>query len=330
MTTPLLPRLASPPPPADVTLIQLAYVAAIDTHRHFARAAEACGVTQPTLSMQLAKLEAALGVTLFDRRRSPVVPTDIGHALIEQARIVLREAHRLREISHARGGLVEGELRLGVIPTVAPYLLPAVLHRLARQHPRLTLIIEERLTDDIVQGLRRDVLDAGIVATPVEDTGMAERTLFVEPFIGYVSAGHRLATAPTIRTSDLSLDDLWLLAEGHCFREQAIQLCGQRTSRGRSAAAPATPTAALSVRFESGNLETLKRLVEQGEGMTLLPMLAALDLQTASERRRLRPFSGRPPAREIRLVRRRDYLKQHLVEAVVGAVMESLPEQLRA
>jgi LysR family hydrogen peroxide-inducible transcriptional activator len=305
-------------------------VAAIDTHRHFARAAAACGVTQPTLSMQLAKLEAALGVVLFDRRRSPVVPTDIGHALIEQARIVLRETNRLREISHARGGLVEGELRLGVIPTVAPYLLPSVVHRLAREHPRLTLVIEERLTDDIVQGLRRDVLDAGIVATAVDDAGMAERTLFTEPFIGYVSGGHRLASSPTLRASDLSLEDLWLLAEGHCFREQAIQLCRQRTVRGRGAAPHGPVAAPLCARFESGNLETLKRLVEQGEGMTLLPMLAALDLQRASERRRLRPFSGSPPVREIRLVRRRDYLKQHLVEAVVGAVMESLPDQLRA
>ncbi|MDB4875019.1 MAG: oxyR [Gemmatimonadetes bacterium] len=316
----------------DLTLTQLAYVVAIDTHRHFARAAEACNVTQPTLSMQIAKLERTLGVALFDRARAPVVPTDIGVHLIAQARVTLRAASRMAEIAEARAGVVAGVLRLGVIPTLAPYLLPRVIQRLAKLYPELELVIEERLTDDVITGLRRDTLDAGIVASAIAEPGTDERMLFTEPFVGYLSTTHRLARQRKINRSDLLLDDLWLLSEGHCFREQTVQLCEQRPSRGhRAPAAHQNPRGCtVGVQFESGNLETLKRLVETGTGMTLLPMLAALDLQTAAERRRIRPFVAPAPAREVRLVRRRDYLKQHLVEAVVTGILETLPDEIRA
>ena len=317
----------------DITLTQLAYVAAIDTHRHFARAAKACGVTQPTLSMQLAKLERALGAALFDRSRAPVVPTDVGARLVEQARVTLREASRLHEIVAQRSGVIGGELRLGIIPTLAPYLLPRVIQRLARLHPGLELVIQERLTADIVEEIRRDTLDAGIVASEISEPGIVERMLFREPFLGYLSTGHRLAARRSITPADLSLDDLWLLSDGHCFRDQAVQLCAKR-GRGvgtvDSAGAGGETACILGVRFESGNLETLKRLVERGTGMTLLPALAALDLQTATERRRLRPFRPAGPARDVRLIRRRNQLKQPLVDAVVTELLESLPATLRA
>ena len=318
--------MARTPSLADLSLTQLTYVVAVDTHRHFGYAAAACNVTQPTLSTQLSKLERALGVTLFDRSRSPVVPTEIGRHVIAQARITLREAARVVALPELAAGEVAGELRLGVIPTLAPYLLPQLLPEISRRYPRLELIIEERLTEGILDALRRESLDAALLATPVAGPEMSERPLFAEPFVGYVSAGHRLAGRPAIRPADLSLDDLWLLAEGHCFREQTVSLCRRRAARRGGDRRPACTS---GVRFESGNLETLKRLVERGVGMTLLPALAAADLCTEAQRALVRPFAELPPSREIRLVRPRSSLKGHLMDPVVEAVLASLPDELR-
>jgi LysR family hydrogen peroxide-inducible transcriptional activator len=308
-----------------VTLTQLTYLVAVDAHRHFGAAAAACHVTQPTLSMQLAKLERLLGVTLFDRSRSPAVPTEVGRLMVEQARVVLREAARLIDVRDAVAGMVAGELRLGVIPTLAPYLLPRILPELHRRHPQLELVVEERVTDDVIEGLRRDTLDAGIIATSAATTDMVERVLFTEPFVAYVSPSHRLAGQPTVRAADLSLDDLWLLAEGHCLRAQTVRLCRQRATRGARPELACTTGA----RFESGNLETLKRLVEGGTGMTLLPSLAAGDLATDAQRALLRPFAHPAPSRDVRLVEQRAQHRRHLVDAFVQVLLEALPPELR-
>ena len=307
---------------STVTLSQLAYAVAVDTHRHFERAARACNVTQPTLSMQILKLEASLGVTLFDRSRTPVKPTEVGTVLLGQARVVLREAARLGELRDAADGEIAGELRLGVIPTLAPYLLPNVIQLLAERHPRLELVVEERVTEEVLDGLRDDSLDAGFVATAVESPGIVGRTLFREPFFGYVSPGHRLAGRARLEVGDLSVDDLWLLAEGHCLRTQAVALCRRRGTR-RGSEAHVDPTSCTRMaRFESGNLETLKRLVERGVGMTLLPALAAAALNTNAQRRMLIPFTEPAPNRAIRLVRQRRHVRQHPVRAVVAIVRE--------
>ncbi|MEO7368485.1 MAG: LysR substrate-binding domain-containing protein, partial [Gemmatimonadaceae bacterium] len=193
---------------SSITLTQLSYAVALDKHRHFARAAKACNVSQPTLSMQLQKLETALGTTLFDRTRTPVIPTDMGIALLDQARVALREVARLGDLRDAASGTVAGELRLAVIPTLAPYLLPAVLERLGARHPQLELVVEERVTESVLQGIRDDTLDAGLVANEVETPGVIGRTLFHEPFFGYVSKSHRLAGRKRLAVNDLLLDDL--------------------------------------------------------------------------------------------------------------------------
>ena len=310
-------RLA--PALGSVTLTQLAYVLAIDTHRHFGRAAAACSVTQPTLSMQLRKLERALGATLFDRSRVPVVPTETGRRVVTQARAVMREAARLEDVVGGDAGAVSGEIRLGVIPTIAPYLLPRLIRDLADSHPRLALVVEEYVTDDVVARVRSGALDAGIVASDVASAELAEVPLFREPFVAYVSDGHRLADATAIRPRDLSLDDLWLLADGHCLRVQTVALCKRRGQRGAAGGAEA------ATRFESGNLETLKRLVEQGTGMTLLPALAAEDLHTDAQRALVRPFASPAPARDVRLVRRREHAKQPLVQALAIAATRLSP-----
>lgn len=302
-----------------MTLTQLSYIVAVDTHRHFQLAAEACGVTQPTLSMQIMKLEDVLGVRLFDRSRHPVEPTDIGRLVIDQARVVLREAARLRELVDEVGGEVVGELRIGVIPTLAPYILPRFLSDLSRRHPGLSLVVEEALTDQIVELLRSDRLDAGLLATPVDAPGIEERPLFEEPFVGYLSAGHALLGEERIAAEALEVDDLWLLHEGHCFRDQVLRLCGEGTRRDGSPR---------PFRFESGNLETLKRLVKSSGGLTLLPILAALDLD-GEERSRIRPFSSPPPSRQVRLVHGKGYLKRGLIEAFVDSLLQALPEECR-
>lgn len=318
--TPAPAELSGPAFPERVTLTQLGYAAAIDTHRHFGAAAAACHVTQPTLSMQLRRLEDALGFALFDRTRAPVVPTEAGRLVVEQARVVLREAARLGEIRDALAGVVAGELRLGVIPTLAPYVLPQLVPALRVRHPALELVVEERVTDDIVAGVRAGRLDAGLVASSARGTDLADRMLFTEPFVGYVSEGHRLARRAVLAPDDLSLDDLWLLAEGHCLRVQAVQLCRHR-ARGAVAGAAAPGTATSSARFESGNLETLTRLVEGGEGMTLLPALAAAGLRTAAQRRLVRPFRDPAPSREVRLVQPRRQRRAALVAATVDVLL---------
>ncbi|HEY8796191.1 MAG TPA: LysR substrate-binding domain-containing protein [Gemmatimonadaceae bacterium] len=308
--------------PSPWTLTQLAYAVAVDTHRHFERAARACNVSQPTLSMQLQKLEAALGEALFDRSRSPVVPTDIGRVLIAQARVVLGEAARLGDLRDAASGKFEGELRVGVIPTLAPYLLPAVLEALAQQHPRIELVVEEGVTEAVLDALRVDTLDVGLIATTTAVPGIVSRKLFQEPFIAYVGAAHRLAGRARLSVSDLSLDDVWLLADGHCFRTQVMNLCRQRGRSRASAPRGGSHVIASLARFESGNLETLKRLVERGAGMTLLPALAANELPTDAQRHLLIPFSAPVPGRTIRLVRRRQHVRAHLVGALARIVQQ--------
>ena len=309
----------------SVTLTQLGYAVAVDEHRHFGAAAAACHVTQPTLSMQLRKLEASLGVPLFDRERSPVTPTDAGARILEQARQVLREAARLIELRESHTNVIAGELRLGVIPTLAPYLLPRTLPVLGRRHPELELVVEERVTDDVIERVRSGALDAGLIATSVAGSDLTERRLFTEPFVGYVSTSHRLASRQTIRPADLSLDDLWLLTEGHCFRTQTVRLCRNRSRRSARSATACT----LGARFESGNLETLKRIVEGGVGMTLLPRLAADDLRASAQRHLLKPFGSRPPSRDVRLLCRRSQPRAQLVNAFVNVVLEGLPQDMR-
>ncbi len=309
-------------PGSTITLTQLSYAVALDTHRHFKRAASACHVTQPTLSMQLQKLEAALGATLFDRSRAPLTPTDAGKAVIAQARVVLHEAASLAELCSATSGVIAGELRLAVIPTLAPYLLPRVLEAIAIRHPQLELIVEERVTESVLDGLRDDTLDAGLVATTVSTPDIAQRPLFRESFVGYVSATHRLSGRAQLAVSDLSLGDLWLLSEGHCLRTHVITLCQQRGRRRAAPSALEGDECTRIARFESGNLETLKRLVERGNGMTLLPALAVTDLATAAQRRLVIPFADPVPSREVALVRRRTQVRKHLVDAVVGVIRE--------
>lgn len=294
------------------TLAQLEYTVALADHGHFGRAAASCGVSQPALSMQLRSLERTLGLAIFDRSRSPVVTTDLGAIVVEQARALLRDGAALAELPARMAGRIEGELRLGVLPTLAPYLLPRALPALARRYPALRLTIMELPTPLVLERLRAESIDAGLIATPPDDPGMHHRALFREPLMLYVHAGHPLAPRKRVRPDELSSSEAWLLSDEHCLRQQSLALCGEHDAEGAGL-----------VRFESGNVETLRRLVESGDGFTLVPWLALPNPVPRSVR--VIPLGPPSAYREIQLVHRRQYLKRHLIDAVVGALLEALP-----
>ncbi len=302
-----------------MTLVQLSYVAALARHRHFADAAAACHVSQPTLSMQIRKLEDEIGALIFDRSKQPVIPTAIGAMVIQQARTVLREAGRIDELIAEAREEIKGDFRLGIIPTLAPGLLPLFLGSFRRSYPKVALVVEEMQTASILEGLRHDDLDAGLLATPVNTPGLIEQPLFYEPFVAYISPRHPLFKQNRIRTSDIPVADLWLLNEGHCFREQALQLCGARAE---------TRDTSHNFQFASGNLETLKKLVERHYGITLLPWLEARDLPGAQQRDMLRKFEEPVPTREISLLLSRTYLKRQITTALAQEIRKAVPPEL--
>ena len=303
-----------------MTLTQLSYIVAVDRYRHFATAAEKSYVTQPTLSMQIHKLEDELGVTIFDRSKSPVVPTEIGKKIIREAKEILKQSKHIEDLASMSEEELQGTFRVGIIPTIAPYLLPLFLRSFTERYPKVKLIFEELVTDELLTLMDQDHLDVGIIATPVEQGHVFEEDLYYEPFIGYVSREHPLAEKEKLTVDDLGIANLWLLNEGHCFRDQTVKLCKkQRKDQLENS----------SIEFESGNLETLKQLVEQDFGMTLLPFLAKNQLDEQCAKAHLRFFDDPVPRRKIRLVYGREYLKKNIVEAFKEEILSHVPEELK-
>lgn len=300
-----------------LTLTQLEYLVALDQFRHFGKAAKACHVSQPTLSMQLQKLEQDLGVVLFDRTFQPLLPTTDGEPLIAQARVVLSEARRLATLSRQDEKELKGELRLAVIPTIAPYLLPLFVEHFARTYPKLNLYIDELQTDQILTALELEKIDVGLLATPLKAEGIEEEKLFLEPFLLYAPAEHPLARKKTITEDDLDGSEMWLLAEGHCLRSQILRFCSLRNSQ----------SVLKNVRFEAGNLETLQRLVDLGTGYTLIPWLAAQ--RPIPNSAVTRNFKAPAPVRQVSLIWRRTQLKRRAIESLARTIKACLPAELR-
>jgi len=304
----------------SITLTQLSYITAVLQTRNFGLAAKACFISQPTLSMQIQKLEEELGVTLFDRSKKPVEPTAIGRQIVEQAQIVLQEAFRIEEIIKEEKGEISGDFNLGIIPTLAPYLLPLFLEKFTAKYQKVNLIVEELQTRQIIQKLREDEIDAGLLVTPLNIKGIIERPVFNEPFMAYLAPNHPLLSHDKVSGKDLSLDDIWLLNEGHCFRDQAIALC--KKAKGKRIKHK-------NLIFESGNLETLKRLVDQKFGYTLLPSLAVLGMPANEQKKKIRSFKSPTPTREVSVVYSRSYLKKSVIEALYKEITASLPYELK-
>ncbi|MBL7756195.1 MAG: LysR family transcriptional regulator, partial [Chitinophagaceae bacterium] len=208
-----------------MTFVQLEYIVAVDTWRHFATAASQCFVTQPTLSMQIQKLEEELGFKIFDRSKQPVVPTEAGLEIIEHARRVLQERNNLLETIQLRKGVLTGELRIGIIPTLAPYLLPLFIQPFTKKYPSVRLVVHEMMTDLIITRLREGRIDAGILVTPLQEPGISEHVLFYEELMAYVSKQNAIYEKSYVLPQDIDPNKLWLLEEGHCFRSQIVNLC---------------------------------------------------------------------------------------------------------
>ena len=299
-----------------MTLQQYQYILALDSERNFVRAAEKCFVTQPSLTMQVQKLEDELGVKIFDRSKKPLIPTPIGEQIIAQARIAVQESNRIKELIKESKNELSGELRIGIIPTLAPYLLPLFAANFENEYPSIRLLVQELQTERIIEKLRKDDLDLGILVTPLEESGIKESPLFLEPMLGYVGKDHRLSKKKTISLEDLDLDDTWLLSEGHCLRAQVLNICNAHHNDDSK-----------NLVFESGSLETLERLVESHKGMTILPYLATLNL-TSSQRKMLREFKGNPPVREVSIVKNRVEVKTAMIDALTDSIMDSIPNDL--
>lgn len=297
-----------------ITLTQLEYIVAVDEYRHFATAADKCFVTQPTLSMQIKKLEEDLGVIIFDRSRQPVVPTDIGKKLIDQARDVLASNQRIREIINEEKEEVSGSLKIGIIPTLAPYLLPIFIGNYIRKYPAVKVEVEELVSEEIIYRLKRDTLDAGIFVTPYGDEKIIECPVFYEEMMIYAHPEHELLKKEIVEVKDIATPEIWMLGSGHCFRDQVINLCEMNAVQHRN----------LPFEFESNSLETLMKIVDQEGGFTLIPELAIRDM-SEKKKRQVRSFSSHLPLREVSVIYSRHYAKQKLIDLLCENIKEVVP-----
>ncbi len=300
-----------------MTLVQLEYIVAVDTYRSFVGAAEKCFVTQPTLSMQVQKLEEMLNVKIFDRSKQPIIPTEIGAQIIEQARSVLQESQKIKEIISSQQQDVVGELKVGIIPTVAPYLLPKVISAMMEKYPDLKLLIWEYTTEEIIHHLKTGILDCGILATPLVDNAITETPMYYENFVTYISKNSKLYKKKTIDADDLEDENIWLLNEGHCMRSQVLNIC-RSTKHNRLQ----------GLTYNTGSVETLIRMVDINNGATLLPELALEELSN-KQLTKVRYFKSPEPVREISLVTHKNFIKRRMLNALKEEVLNVIPKTMR-
>lgn len=299
-----------------MTLTQLEYIVALDTHRHFLLAAEKCFVTQPTLSMQIQKLEEELDVKIFDRTKQPVIPTEIGTMIIAQARVVLREAQMVKQLISDEKDTLAGELKIGIIPTLAPYLLPPLYKYVRENYPQINLVVKESITEEVIHELKSNRLDCGLVVTPLKDPSIKEDVLFYEELFVYVSKKNTLINKKYVLANEIDPRKLWLLEEGHCFRSQILNLCELRKSTD------------FQFKYETGNIETLKRMVDKSDGITILPELAVMEFNKP-QLKLVKRLKDPTPAREVSLVTHRDYIKSRLINTLKDAVLSIVPLQMQ-
>ena len=298
-----------------ITLTQLEYIVAIDEYRHFATAAEKCFVTQPTLSMQIKKLEDELGVIIFDRSRQPVVPTDLGAKLIEQARMTLSATQRIKEIIQEEQQEVEGTLKIGIIPTLAPYLLPVFIGPYIRKYPAVK--VEELVSEEIIRRLKRDILDVGLFVTPYHDEKIVERPVFYEEMLVYAHPDCELLKKKEVGHEDIVTSDIWMLGNGHCFRNQVVNLCEMSASQHKN----------LPFEFESNSLETLMRIVDVEGGFTLIPELA-LQYMSPEKKKQVRSIANTKPLREVSVIYSRHFTKQRLITLLCDEIKSVVPAHM--
>jgi LysR family hydrogen peroxide-inducible transcriptional activator len=291
-----------------MTITQLQYVLAVAEYKNFTLAAEKCFVTQPTLSMQIQKVEEELGIQIFDRTKKPIQMTEIGQKIVTQAKNIVNEADRIQDIVHQQKGFIGGEFRLGIIPTIMPTLLPMFLSNFIKKYPKVKLIIEELNTEDIILKLNNGHLDAAIAATPLNEEKIKEVVLYFEPFVAYIPENHGSFNKKEIEIDDLNLDEILLLQDGHCFRDSILNLCKSSNNLENN-----------HFQLESGSFETLIKLADEGLGTTLLPYLHTLDLNE-KDQTKLRHFVEPKPAREVSLIYPKNELKIHIIDVLRNTI----------
>ncbi len=298
-----------------MNLQQLEYIIAVDRYRHFAKAAEKTFVTQPTLSMMIQKLEEELGVKLFDRNQHPVVPTREGEEVIRRAKLVLSQVTHLKEYTAELKGGLSGEIRMGIIPTLAPYLLPLFLKSFHQKHPALHLYIKEMITDEIVAKLHTGELDMALCATPVHEKHLLEIPLFYEEFFVYASKNEKLPKKKYLLPREINVNHLWLLEEGHCLRNQVFNLCELKRKEGDG------------LNYEAGSIETLINLVDRDQGITIIPRLAEMGLK-AAQRKNIREFANPKPVREISLLVHSHFPRKKVLEQLKEEILCVIPPSM--
>jgi LysR family hydrogen peroxide-inducible transcriptional activator len=291
-----------------MTITQLKYVLAVAEHKNFTLAAEKCFVTQPTLSMQIQKIEEELAIQIFDRTKKPIQLTEIGQKIVNQSKNIVNEADRIQDIVDQQKGFIGGEFRLAIIPTVMPTLLPMFLNNFIKKYPKVKLIIEELNTAEIITKLKNGHLDAAIAVTPLEDEKIKEIVLYYEPFVAYIPENHLSFHKKEIEVSDLNVNEILLLQDGHCFRDGILNLCKNLNNEDKS-----------HFQIESGSFETLIKLADEGLGTTLLPYLHTLDLP-AKDALKLKHFVEPKPAREVSLIFPKNELKIHIIDALRSTI----------
>lgn len=299
-----------------MTLQQLEYILAVDRHRHFGKAADACNVTQPTLSAMIGKLEEELNAKLFDRNQQPVCPTPIGEKVISQAREVLQQAGAIQDIVKEEKQSLTGVFRIGILPTIAPYLLPRFFPQLMKKYPALDIRMREMKTYEIKEALTQGDIDAGILASIEGLEEYSQTSLFYEKYMGYVAREDAISQKEVVRTSDIAgSKDLWLLDEGHCFRDQMVRFCQMKSAQSSQLA------------YNLGSMETFMRMVESGKGITFIPELAVMQLSDP-QKELVRPFAIPVPTRQLVMITNKHFIRHTLLDVIIKEIQASVPKSM--
>ena len=301
-----------------MTTNQLEYVIAVDNYRHFVTAAEKCFITQPTLSMQIHKLEIELGITIFNRKIQPVVPTKIGEIVIRQARMAISEFKKIEEQVKVLKNDISGVLRIGIIPTLAPYLLPLFIGKFVKKYPDIELIINEYISEEIIHMLKIDTLDIGILSTPLKDKDIIEMPLFYEKILVFIDNEHYLSKMQNIKVSEIPVNDLWTLNEKHCFKTQVVNLCNKSRLKGGK----------YNLKYQSGSFENLIRFSEITHRLTLIPELLVNDL-VFDRKINIKEIVDPKPVREVSMVVNKSLVKEKLTELLKTEILSSIPEKMK-
>ncbi len=296
-----------------MTLQQFEYIIALDEHRHYVTAAERCFVSQPNLTMQVKKLEEEIGVKIFDRNKKPLQPTEIGKEVITRARQILRESRQLKEFVNHERETMEGEFTIGIIPTLAPYLLPNFLPLFMKENPKVHLKIQELQTGQIISQLENGLIDIGLLVTPLKESSIKEIPVFYEPFLLYLPKSHRFFDEKLMLAEDLDPSEVLVLDEGHCFRDQALSIC-----------ASAKYKSSIGFDYQSGSIEALKNLVQNGVGYTLVPELSVINELNSPHIKR---FSSPEPVREVSIVVHSSYFKQTVIDRLKEIIQKVVPQR---